>query len=52
MNFKSVMIKGMLSTRGEMLLFADADGATKFADLVKLEEAIKPLIPHGSFSQA
>lgn len=39
----------MLSTRGEMLLFADADGATKFADLVKLEEALKPLPPDGIF---
>ncbi|KAF5271186.1 hypothetical protein FQR65_LT05330 [Abscondita terminalis] len=28
---------GMLSARGSMLLFADADGATKFSDLCKLE---------------
>lgn len=28
---------GMLSARGELLLFADADGATKFADFHKLE---------------
>ena len=32
----------MLSSRGKLLLFADADGATKFADLEKLEaELIK-----------
>jgi len=29
---------GMLKARGENLLFADADGATTFEDLVKLEE--------------
>jgi len=29
---------GMLRARGENLLFADADGATTFEDLVKLEE--------------
>lgn len=34
----------MLSTRGALLLFADADGATKFADITKLEESIKGLI--------
>ena len=27
----------MLSARGELLLFADADGATRFSDLDKLE---------------
>lgn len=31
----------MLCARGEQCLMVDADGATKFADLVKLEEAIK-----------
>uniref|UniRef100_A0A0K8R6P3 Dolichyl-phosphate beta-glucosyltransferase n=1 Tax=Ixodes ricinus TaxID=34613 RepID=A0A0K8R6P3_IXORI len=29
---------GMLSARGERLLFADADGATRFSDLAKLEQ--------------
>jgi len=29
---------GMLSARGENLLFADADGATKFSDIEKLEK--------------
>lgn len=32
---------GMLSARGRALLFADADGATEFKDLVKLEESLK-----------
>lgn len=31
---------GMLSSRGRNLLFADADGATKFADLTKLEKSL------------
>ncbi|XP_023218680.1 dolichyl-phosphate beta-glucosyltransferase-like [Centruroides sculpturatus] len=32
---------GMMSTRGKFLLFADADGATKFNDIEKLEESMK-----------
>ncbi|KAB0798765.1 hypothetical protein PPYR_06645 [Photinus pyralis] len=32
---------GMLSARGALLLFADADGATKFMDLSKLELSLK-----------
>ncbi|KAL3265702.1 hypothetical protein HHI36_009905 [Cryptolaemus montrouzieri] len=35
---------GMLSARGELLLFADADGATKFSDFAKVEDALKGLI--------
>ncbi|XP_065158166.1 dolichyl-phosphate beta-glucosyltransferase isoform X2 [Atheta coriaria] len=35
---------GMLSARGALLLFADADGATKFADLSKLEAAMEGMI--------
>lgn len=31
---------GMLSSRGRNLLFADADGATKFADFSKLEKSL------------
>ncbi|XP_071554489.1 dolichyl-phosphate beta-glucosyltransferase [Temnothorax nylanderi] len=31
---------GMLSARGSALLFADADGATKFSDLKKLDESL------------
>lgn len=33
----------MLSARGRELLFADADGATKFEDLDKLETALNIL---------
>ncbi|XP_057331406.1 dolichyl-phosphate beta-glucosyltransferase [Microplitis mediator] len=35
---------GMQSARGSLLLFADADGATKFSDLDKLEESIKEIL--------
>lgn len=34
---------GMLSSRGANLLFADADGATKFSDITKLEESLVAL---------
>ena len=33
-------LQGMLSARGESLLFADADGATHFPDIEKLEEVL------------
>ncbi|KAI9320165.1 nucleotide-diphospho-sugar transferase [Dichotomocladium elegans] len=33
--------QGMLSARGEQCLMVDADGATRFSDLTKLEEAIQ-----------
>lgn len=35
----------MLSTRGRQILFADADGATKFEDLEKLEAEMRKLTP-------
>lgn len=35
----------MLSARGRQLLFADADGATKFADLDKLNAEMKKILP-------
>ncbi|CAH2004447.1 unnamed protein product [Acanthoscelides obtectus] len=35
---------GMFSARGAMLLFADADGATKFSDLTKVEQAMNDTI--------
>merc|ERR1712013_834663 len=38
---------GMLRPRGENLLFADADGATTFADLTKLEDAMKDISAEG-----
>ncbi|XP_074649893.1 dolichyl-phosphate beta-glucosyltransferase-like [Tubulanus polymorphus] len=34
---------GMFSARGKSLLFADADGATSFPDLVKLEESLNEI---------
>ena len=30
----------MLSSRGKQLLFADADGATKFEDITKLQTTL------------
>ncbi|XP_003745742.1 dolichyl-phosphate beta-glucosyltransferase [Galendromus occidentalis] len=41
---------GMLSARGESLLFADADGATHFPDLEKLEEALAASRVKNAFS--
>lgn len=38
---------GVLSSRGKSILFADADGATKFADLAKLKECLETLGPDG-----
>lgn len=35
----------MLSARGRYLLFADADGATRFCDYAKLEESMTKLVP-------
>lgn len=35
---------GMMSARGQWLLFADADGATKFSDLDKLEQEVEKLL--------
>lgn len=34
----------MQSARGAVLLFADADGATKFSDLTKLEDSLKEIV--------
>lgn len=34
----------MQSARGCLLLFADADGATKFRDIEKLEESLKEVL--------
>jgi len=38
---------GMLKARGEHLLFADADGATTFPDIVKLEEKMNLVVSQG-----
>lgn len=35
---------GVLSARGSVILFADADGATKFSDIVKLEENLRNIV--------
>jgi len=34
----------MLSSRGKQLLFADADGATKFEDISKLQSCLKDIL--------
>ena len=34
-------MQGMLSSRGKLLLFADADGATNFPDVIKVEEKLR-----------
>lgn len=34
----------MLSARGSALLFADADGATKFSDLEKLDKSLTDVL--------
>jgi len=39
----SLCVQGMLRSRGRRLLFADADGATKFADIEKLEAELVKL---------
>lgn len=35
-----------MSSRGATVLFADADGASKFEDLTKLEAALKEITKH------
>lgn len=35
---------GVLSSRGAVILFADADGATKFSDIVKLEKELESVV--------
>ncbi|XP_047545677.1 dolichyl-phosphate beta-glucosyltransferase [Vanessa atalanta] len=42
---------GMFSSRGALLLFADADGASKFEDLVKLEAAFEQLTNYNPINQ-
>ncbi|XP_035756162.1 dolichyl-phosphate beta-glucosyltransferase isoform X4 [Egretta garzetta] len=42
---KDQTTKGVFSSRGEKILMADADGATKFADIEKVEEGLKNLQP-------
>ncbi|KAM6383664.1 dolichyl-phosphate beta-glucosyltransferase isoform 3-T5 [Alca torda] len=42
---KDQTTKGVFSSRGGKILMADADGATKFADIEKVEEGLKNLQP-------
>nr|CAD7257078.1 unnamed protein product [Timema shepardi] len=42
---------GMLNARGAVVLFADADGATKFSDLSKLETSLKDLLQEDYLSK-
>ncbi|CAH2244645.1 dolichyl-phosphate beta-glucosyltransferase [Pararge aegeria] len=42
---------GILSSRGATILFADADGASKFEDLVKLEAALKEMTKYNPINQ-
>ena len=37
------MLQGIFSGRGRQLLFADADGASKFSDLDKLEAELSKI---------
>lgn len=39
------LLKGTLSSRGKVILMADADGATKFSDIEKLEAGLNDLNP-------
>ncbi|XP_059051316.1 dolichyl-phosphate beta-glucosyltransferase [Achroia grisella] len=42
---------GVQSSRGALILFADADGASKFEDLTKLEAAVKSLAKYDPITQ-
>lgn len=42
-NKEMLSFKGILSARGRHLLFADADGATKFSDYEKLDVTLRDL---------
>ncbi|XP_052668717.1 dolichyl-phosphate beta-glucosyltransferase isoform X2 [Harpia harpyja] len=42
---KDETTKGVFSSRGKKILMADADGATKFEDIEKVEEGLKNLQP-------
>jgi dolichyl-phosphate beta-glucosyltransferase len=39
----------MLSANGKHVLFADADGATKFSDLEKLEKEMRKIVNNNDF---
>ena len=37
-------VQGVQCARGAVILFADADGATKFSDLAKLESSLNDIV--------
>jgi len=37
-------VQGVQCARGAVILFADADGATKFSDFAKLESSLKDVV--------
>ncbi|NXA51684.1 ALG5 glucosyltransferase, partial [Nothocercus julius] len=43
--YELFQLQGVFSSRGEKILMADADGATKFPDIEKVEEGLKNLHP-------
>ncbi len=45
MVFFLLHFKGTMSSRGKMILMADADGATKFSDIDKVEAGLNDLNP-------
>jgi len=47
---ESIVLQGMLHSRGELLLMLDADGATKVTDLEKLENQVNGIL-QWQFSQ-
>lgn len=44
-DFKLSYLQGVFSSRGKYILMADADGATKFEDIEKVEKALRNLQP-------
>jgi dolichyl-phosphate beta-glucosyltransferase len=37
----------MMVSRGDLILYADADGATRFSDIEKVEEGLKKVVDKG-----
>lgn len=48
----SAVKAGMMIARGQHLLMADADGATRTSDLAQLEDALRQLNDPGKLSSA
>jgi len=47
LNLSLLLNQGVQSSRGEFILFADADGATRFSDLDKLYSGLHLLYRNG-----